>query len=105
MLEQEARTGHVLDVLVQDAGDPPQLRRALGPIALEHAQERVDYRRMELRAAAPQQLGARMLDRLRLLIRAAAHDDLECIRGPDEVRLDRDEGAPGLDGVSSPVIL
>jgi hypothetical protein len=64
--------------------------RARMAVALDDAKERVHDARMELRPAAAQQLGACELDRLRLLVRAAAHDHFERVRRGDDVRLHRD---------------
>src|SRR5439155_1822925 len=85
LLEEHARSGHVFDVLVEDPGDATELGRALRAVALDEPQERVDHSRMELSPAATQELGAGMLDRLRRLVRTPADDDLERVRGGDDV--------------------
>src|SRR5207253_2493326 len=75
LLEEDARSGHVFDVLVQDPRDASELGRALRTVALDEPQERVDHSRMELGPATAQELRAGMLDGLRRLVRPAADDD------------------------------
>ncbi len=58
---------------------------------------------MELRPAAPHQLGHREVDALRGLVRAFAHDDLIGIRGRDDVRRERHGIAAGPVGIATAV--
>src|SRR5437773_5204690 len=104
LLEEHARSGHVLDVFVKDPGDTAELRRTLRAVTLDEPQERVDYGGMELGPAAAEQLGARVLDRLRRLVRTPADDDLERIRGRHDVCLDRHEIAAQLVGIAGSVV-
>ena len=105
LLEEEAGAWHVLDVLVQDAGDAAQLRGALRAVALDEPQERVDDGRVELGAATAEELSAGELDTLRRLVGTATHDHLERIGGRDDVGLYRHEVAAKLVGVSLAVVV
>src|SRR5207253_5842388 len=91
LLEEDARSGHVFDVLMEDPRDATELGRALRAVTLDKPQERVDHCRMELSPATAQQLGAGVLNGLRRLVRTPADDDLERIRGGHDVRLDRNK--------------
>src|SRR6267378_2477071 len=88
LFKEEPRSGHVLDVLVKDPGDAPELGGTLGAVPLDEPQERVDHGGVELGPATAEKLGTRVFDRLRRLVRATAHDDLEGIRGGHDVGLD-----------------
>ncbi len=103
LLEHAARTGNVLHVRLFDRADATEVRLAVLAITIDDTKERVDNVGMELRAAAARQLRACELDALRLLVRAAAHDDFEGIRGSDDVRLDRDRVAGELLGVAGAI--
>ena len=104
LLEEESRSGHVLDVLVKDPGDAAELRRTLRAVALDEPQERVDHGGVELGPATAEELGAGVLDRLRRLVRATAHDDLERVRRGHDIRLDRHEIAAELVGIAGAVV-
>src|SRR5207244_7378852 len=104
LLEEHARSGHVFDVLVEDPRDATERGRALRAVALDEPQERVDHSRMKLSPATAQELGAGMLDGLRRLVRTAADDDLERVRGGYDVRLDRNEIAAQLVRIAGSVV-
>src|SRR5205814_8574707 len=71
-LAERARARDVLDVLVLDRADLAEVDAAFATIALDHADEGLHDRRMELRPAAPHELGHREVDALRGLVRALA---------------------------------
>ena len=103
LLEHPARAGNVRHVLLFDRADAAEIGGAVLTVAVDDAEERVDDIGMELRPAAPHELGARELDALRLLVGAPAHDDLERVGRGDDVRLDRDRVTGELLGVAGAV--
>ena len=104
LFEEDARSGHVLDVLVKDPRDTPELRRALRAVAFDEPEESVDDGGVELGPATPQKLRTRMLDGLRGFVRTPADDHLERVGRGHDVGLDRNQIAAKLVRIPRSVI-